>query len=252
VIKSLNYAGPRLAKISTMALLILVFCGYSGMALSQTIRGRVVENITTVAINSASVKVAASAAVTYTDVNGEFKITAKVNDMLIISAAGYNTDTLLLTDTRFREIYLTPREHLLNEVKVNADNVAPTASFGSYDPDYHNQTVAKQLDDKGNYKGGVIFRIWYWKKDEKKRAKDEQTQKTDAAYQQIHEVFCRDTLLKYLPLKKEEVAGFISRYSPGTEEYMSPGFSMALYLNKCYKEFEVLPLEERVKGTVIQ
>jgi hypothetical protein len=87
----------------------------------------------------------------------------------------------------------------------------------------------------------VIFRIWYWKKDEKKKAKNEQTLKADAAYQTIHAIFCRDTLLKYLPLKKEEVDGFIARYSPGTGEFMSPGFNMAFYLNKCYKEYKELP-----------
>jgi len=244
------YVGSPLAIILVRLLLILIFCCNAEIALSQVLKGRVYEINTGIALDSVSIKVAVSTETTYTDKNGNFKIRAKVNDLLLISGLGYQTDTLLVTNMRFREIYLTHQEHLLKEVKVNADNMAPVSNLGSYDPDFHNQTVAKQFDDKGNYKGGIVFRIWYWKKDEKKRAKNEQTLETDAAYQEIHEVFCRDTLLKYLPLKKEEVDGFIARYSPGTEEYMSPGFNMALYLNKCYKEFKELPVEDRVKSPV--
>ena len=104
------------------------------------------------------------------------------------------------------------------------------------------------MDDKGNYTGGVVFRFWYWKKDEHKKKKLEQEQQADAAYQRIAVVFCRDTVLKYLPLKNEEVSGFILRYTPGTEEFMSSGFNLALYLNKCYKAYKELPLEEREKN----
>lgn len=238
--KAHNYAiVSPLARV----LLILIFCCNTEVALSQFIKGRVYENNTGILLDSVKIEVAATTETTYTDKNGNFKIRAKVNDLLIISGLGYQADTLLVTNARFREVYLSPREHLLKEVKINANNTAPVGGFGMYDPDFHNQTIAKQFDDKGNYKGGVIFRIWYWKKDEKKRAKNEQTLKVDAAYETIHAVFCRDTLLKYLPLKKEEVDGFIARYSPGTEEFMSPGFNMAYYLNKCYKQYKELPLE---------
>jgi hypothetical protein len=250
-VKAHNYAiGSQLAIILVRVLLILIFCCNTQIELSQYLKGRVYENNTGIALDSVKIKVSATAESIYTDKNGDFKIRAKVNDLLIISGLGYQTDTLLVTNARFQEIYLTHEEHLLKEVKVNANNVAAAGSFRSYDPDFHNQTVAKQFDDQGNYKGGVIFRIWYWKKDEKKKAKNEQTLKADAAYQTIHAIFCRDTLLKYLPLKKEEVDGFIARYSPGIEEFMSPGFNMAFYLNKCYKEYKELPLEDCVKSPV--
>jgi len=161
------YVGSQLAIISARVLLILIFCCNTQVALSQFLKGRVYETSTGIVLDSVRIKVSATTDVIYTDKNGNFRIRAKVNDLLIISGFGYKTDTLLVVNMRFQEIYLTPQEHLLKEVKVNSNNVAPTSSFGSYDPDFHNQTVAKQFDANGNYIGGVIFRIWYWKKDER-------------------------------------------------------------------------------------
>ncbi len=214
------------------------------MLFSQILKGHLYEKNTGVVVNSVNIKVSATNETAYTDKKGYFQIRAKVNDLLIISAFGFKTDTLLVTDTRLQEIYLSPREYLLKEVKVNAGNVARSGGFSGYDPDFHGQTITKQFDEKGRYKGGVVFRVWYWKKDEKKRAKREQTIRADAAYQKRAEVFCSDTILKYLPLKKEDVNTFIARYSPGMEEFMSPGFNLALYLNQCYKAYKQGPLAD--------
>jgi len=238
-----HYAGSRLLIILGRALLILIFCCNTKIALSQVLKGRVYENNTGIVLDS--VKISTTTETTYTDKNGNFKIRAKVNYLLIISAFEYKTDTLLVTNMRFQEIYLSPQAHLLKDVKINADNTAPTGGFSRYDPDFHNQTVQKQMDDKGNYIGGLTFRIWDSKKEEKKRAKEDRLLKEDAAYGQVSHIFCRDTIVKYLPLKKDEISGFLLRYSPSVEEYMSPGFNLVLYLNKCYKEYKELPLEDR-------
>jgi hypothetical protein len=249
--KAHNYIGSQLSAISFRALLILIFCCTTEIALSQVLTGRVYESSSHIGLGSVRINVLTTTETTYTDKRGEFKIKAKLNDLLLISGFEYQTDTLLVTTTGLQEIYLRPRKHFLKEVKVNANNAGTTRHFNNYDPDFHNQTVRNQMDNKGNYTGGVIFRFWYWKKDERKRKKLEQEQKTNAAYQRISEVFCKDTVLKYLPLKNEEVSGFLLRYTPGTKEFMAPGFNLALYLNKCYKAYKGLSLEEHDKSAPV-
>ncbi|SDP99140.1 hypothetical protein SAMN05428975_4921 [Mucilaginibacter sp. OK268] len=238
----------QLTGILARVLLILIFCGYTEIALSQYLKGRVYENNTHISLGSIRIKVSTATETILTDKNGNFKMQAKINDLLIISGFGYKTDTLLLTDMSFHEIYLMPQEHILKEVKIDANSIGSVGSFNFYDPDFHNQTVAKQFDDKGNYKGGVIFRFWYWKKDERKRKKKEQLLKTDSVSRKIDKVFCRDTVLKYLPLKSGEVSGFILRYSPGIEEFSSPEFNLPRYLSKCYREYKELLLNDRTKS----
>lgn len=141
-------------------------------------------------------------------------------------------------------------ERWLKEVKVTANSPASVGGFKIYDPDFHNQTITKQLDDKGNYKGGVVFRFWYNKKDEKRRKKIARLvndQETTAA---IDKVFCRDTIQKYIPINNDEVKGFIDRYKPGLAVFRANSFNLLLYLNQAYKDFGKLPKEERLRATI--
>jgi hypothetical protein len=61
----------------------------------------VYENVTHNVLDSIRIKVFTTLEVTYTDKNGNFKIRAKVNDLLILSDFEYKTDTLLMTSMGF-------------------------------------------------------------------------------------------------------------------------------------------------------
>jgi hypothetical protein len=104
------------------------------------------------------------------------------------------------------------------------------------------------MDDKGNYNGGVVFRFGIGKKTKKEERKMTKYGKQILLIEGYPRFFCRDTILKYLPLKCGEINGFILRYTPGNEEFMLPGFNLALYLNKCYKAYKELPLQDSIKG----
>jgi hypothetical protein len=67
---------------------------------------------------------------------------------------------------------------------------------------------------KGTLKGGIIWRIWYWKKDEKKKAKLEAKQRKYDIMYNISLVFTPKTIGKYVPLTGQELDDFIILYTP--------------------------------------
>jgi hypothetical protein len=231
-------------------LFLFVICLlYAQLVQAQTVQGKVYEMGTKYIIPSAEISITTKAGHVYTDVNGNFEIKAAINDLLVISAKGYKPDTVLLTDLKFKEIYLQQIERLLSEVKVNANNAA-AKTFQHQDPDFHNQTFKKQLDKEGNYKGGVMFRLWYWKKDEKQRKKIEKLIDDEQTAVTIDRFFCKDTIQKYVPVADEEINSFIDRYKPGLVDFRASSFNLLLYLNTAYKKFTLLSKDERMRYEV--
>lgn len=224
---------------------ILILCCCLLVQLSygqQVLKGRVFENKTRVPLAGIKIQNTGTKQLAETDSNGRFKISAAVNNILVLTGYAYKADTLMITDLKELEIFLEPQKNMLNEVKVSTPQVR---NFGFYDPDFHGQTVAKLRDDKGHYKGGIAIRLWWWKKDERKRKKYEQMVMDDNTRLEIAKTFAPDNLAKYLPLKNTELANFSMRYMPPVSVVRAQSFNLLLYLNNCYKEFIKLPTEER-------
>jgi hypothetical protein len=226
-------------------LLLLLVGAIPALAIGQTIQtGVVFENKTRVTLQGVKVENMGTHKVFITDKSGIFNIEGKTGDVLVFSSSFYRADTVLLTDNKPMEIFLVPQHNMLNQVNVTATEAKHTGSFQA--PDFHNQTVVYQRDPKtGYYKGGVAIRLHYFKKDEKRKAKQAAFLKDQQQQDEIAKVFNAENMAKYLPLKGKDMDDFLILYTPSTKYYFSAAFNLVGYLDTSYKAFLKIPADKR-------
>jgi len=229
--------------------ILSICCLFFGTGFAQQIvKATVFENKTREPLAGVRVQNLRSKKTAVTNAKGQFNIEALKNDILVLTSFAYLADTVVLIDLKPREIFLEPQGNLLKSVDVKGAEINPTlkdiGKGGT--PDFHNQTMVYQRDDKGFYKGGVAFRVWSNNSEEKKRAKEAKLATDDVVQQDIDKVFDETNLGKYLPLKPAELTGFRVMYRPSVKTYISPNFNLLYYIDSCYKEFAKLPPEKRV------
>jgi hypothetical protein len=229
-------------------LLIFICCFITGVGFAQnTQSGIVFENKTRVALPGIIVENPTNGKHALTDKSGKFIIEAKAGDKLLFTGSFYRPDTLLLTDLRTKEVFLTPKQTMLSEVQVtNAELKTRKGEFT--DPAFHGQTVVYHRDQNGNYDGGITIRLHWWDKDDKKRKKHEEFIRDEKIQDEIAEVFSADNIVRYLPLKEPDLDNFILLYIPSVKIYTSKGFNLASYLNASYKKYLDLPPDQRMAG----
>lgn len=233
-------------------LLIFIGCFITAVAQAQTVQnGTVFENTTRVVLQNIQVANPTSGKIVLTNKAGRFSIQAKVGDLLILTGSFYRTDTVLVTDLKEREVFLTPKQTSLKEVKVVGSELKKPAS-GYKDPDFHGQTMVYQRDPKtGAYKGGIALRMHYWTKDDNKRKKEEGMLQSQQVQDEIMKVFSPENIVKYVPLNDEDMNDFILLYIPSVKTYTSPDFNLTTYLDASYKKFQKLTPAERKAGKLI-
>ena len=225
----------------------LLICFIPFFASAQTsFKGRVFEYKTRIALRDVQVQNLTTKQNAFTDEKGWFTINAKPGDRLVLKTFSYLTDTVLITNLREQEIFLVPHMNTLDEVKVTNDTLKLRGGGGFTDPDFHGQTMIYQRDPKtGYYKGGVIFRLWWWKKDEHKRAKLEEQLKEQREQDELNKIFVPAIIGKYVPLKGKDMDDFIALYTPDVKVYYHADFNLAAYLNDCYARYLKLPEDKR-------
>jgi hypothetical protein len=225
-------------------ILLLVGSAFSAIAFGQTAQnGFVFENKTRVALQGIKVENLSTHGVRLTDKAGAFSIDGKAGEILVFSGGFYKADTILLTGNKALEVFLTPQHNMLGEVKVTSTEATHAGSFLA--PEYHNQTVVYQRDKNGNYKGGVAFRLHYFKKDEKRKAKQAAFLQDQQQQDEVAKIFNADYIAKYLPLKDKDMDDFLILYTPKPEVYFATGFNLAAYLDTSYKAFLKIPADKR-------
>jgi len=227
-------------------LLLLLSGSIPALALGQTIQtGVVFENKTQVTLQGVKVENMGTHKVFITDKSGVFNIEGKIGEVLVFSSSFYRADTVLLTGNKPMEIFLVPQHNMLNQVNVTATEAKHTGSFQS--PDFHNQTMVYQRDAKypAYYKGGVAIRLHYFKKDEKRKAKQAAFLKDQQQQDEIAKVFNAGNMAKYLPLKGKDMDDFLILYTPSTKYYFSTAFNLVSYLDNSYKAFLNIPADKR-------
>lgn len=220
-----------------------LLCLSAGSAYSQQLlKGRVLEDKTRVGLTAINIQNLNTKQTTVSDNKGNFVIKASLNDILLFKGFAYQNDTLIVTKLNSFEVFMLPQEHMLKDVKVTSMD---GPSMAIYDPNFHGQTTNYQTDKNGNFKGGVNFRFWYWKKDEHKRDKLKKMLQDEQTYVEIAKAFSPKNVANFVPLKGVELDNFIKVYTPSIKVYKANNFNMADYLNACYKKFMLLPPEKR-------
>jgi hypothetical protein len=210
-------------------------------------KGKVYEMNTHEVIGGIEIRNTTNQQVTTSDEKGRFSINAKKGDIIIFKGFSYVPDTLVVT-TLTQEVYLIPRSKMLNEVKVKTDS---TNRFNSYyDPQFHGQPVVYQRDADLNYKGGIAIRFNDSHSSEKKREKLEKEVADQKTQDEINKVFSEQNIVKYVPLKGDDLKGFLALYTPTPDTYKKPNFNLLVYLNDCYKKFQALPEDQRHPSAV--
>jgi hypothetical protein len=224
-------------------LVYLLLCLSAASAYSQQmLKGRVLEDKTRVGLISINITNLNTKQTAITDNKGNFAIKANLNDILLFKGFAYQNDTLVITKLKNYEVFMLPQEHTLKEVKVTSMD---GPSMAIYDPYFHGQTTAYQTDKNGNFKGGVNFRLWYWKKDEHKRDKLKKMLQNEQIYAEIARAFTPENVTNFVPLKSAELDNFIRMYTPPLKVYTANTFNLTDYLNACYKKFMLLPTQKR-------
>jgi hypothetical protein len=235
--KQVNWAMPKFIFICLLFYLSAV-SAYG----QQLLKGRVLENKTRVSLTGINITNLNTKQTTLSDNKGNFTIKASLNDILLFKGFAYQNDTLVITKLNNFEVFMLPQEHMLKDVKVTSMD---GPSMAIYDPYFHGQTTAYQTDKNGNFKGGVNFRFWYWKKDEHKREKLKKMQRDEQTYVEIAKAFSAKNVTNFVPLKGAELDNFTRMYTPSLKVYTANTFNLTDYLNACYKKFMLLPTQKR-------
>lgn len=239
-------------------LLILIACFISALAYGQGVqKGTVYELKSHTVVSGLRVENSTNGKVTATDKAGKFSIPAKPGDLLLFKSAFYLPDTVLVTDLRGRDVFVTAKQNELKEVKVTNVEIKKPAS-GYVDPEFHGQTMIYQrnapsaANPKGDPKGGVILRLHYWNKDEKDKKKQAEFLENEKTRDEIARVFTADNIAKYVPLTGPELDNFILLYIPSVKVYTAPEFNLTNYLSASYKSYLALPPDKRNAGQLIK
>lgn len=217
---------------------------FSSAAFAQApFKGRVFEVKTRIGLAGIRIENLTNKKTAITDNKGDFSIPAKNGDLLTFKGFAYSADTVLMTEPWAKEIFLEPLNNELQPVNITTTETKNMNTY--YDPLYHGQPVVYARDKKGYAKGGIIWRIWYWKKDEKKKAKLEAKQREFDMRYNISLVFKPKNIGKYVPLTGQELDDFINLYTPTPAVYNANDFNLVNYLNACYKKYQALPADKR-------
>ena len=203
------------------------------------VRGRVFENKSHISLEDIHVQNQTTNQSVTTDEKGRFSVAAKIGDILIFRGFSYLPDTVLLTDMKNKEVFLTPKQNLLDEVKVKTDSTKNMNTY--YDPEFHGQTIVYQRDRDMNYSGGIAIRLWYWKKDQHKKERLAKEIKEAQDQDEVAKVFSSKNIAKYVPLKGKDLDDFLVLYMPTTKDYFKADFNLNAYVNDCYKKYQKLP-----------
>jgi hypothetical protein len=224
-------------------LLIFIFVSSASIVLAQKkLTGRVLENGTRIGLGDVFIENLSNKQSTFTDVKGRFSIHAKTGDLLTFKGFAYQNDTVLVTDLNSKEVFMEPKKNELAQVNITSTEIK---KLNTYDPQLHGQTMIYQRNENGSPKGGIILRMWYWKKDEKKKAKLEKQLKEFETADRIAAIFTVSNLAKYVPLTGEDMNNFIALYTPNVKTYTRNDFNLISYLNDNYKKYQALPLDKR-------
>jgi hypothetical protein len=222
--------------------------------------GRIYENKTRVSLAGIRIEDLKSHATAVSDSTGRFSIKSNIGDFVSFSGFAYQTDTVYLNTLKFTEIFLSPKQNMLNEVKITTPQIKTGSLAAPVEKGpLNSKAVVYQTDGKLdpntgnlNYVGGVKVKVFDWDKDAKKKQRDDKVAVKEEKALAIYNLFQPKNLQNYVPLKGVEMDNFIILYTPDVETFYGSGFNLAVYLNTCYDKFLQMPVGERQSPTAFR
>jgi hypothetical protein len=113
--------------------LLILLTGLSTAVFAQDeLTGRVFENKTKNFLQGVRVQDRKANAMTITGPDGSFTIKAKVGDLVIFTNNNYKSDTLLVTNLKYVQIFLELNQTMLQEVNITNQQIKGNAGFNPY------------------------------------------------------------------------------------------------------------------------
>ncbi|WP_158827083.1 hypothetical protein [Mucilaginibacter lacusdianchii] len=197
-----------------------------------TLRGRVEETGSNIKMPDVLVRNENTKAVTTTDDNGNFQITASIGHTLIFTSPGYVSDTLFLVDMATKSIKMLPSSIALREVNIRSSRAFnPRAEY----PQVYQRSKVYVLSPTS----------WFGK-DAKDARRLKHYFEREVQERHVDSVFTRAYVSSIIPLKGQELEDFMTLYRP-TYTFLrnNNGPSLAAYINDSYKKYKDLPTEKR-------
>lgn len=214
----------------------------------QRLTGSVIDSASKQALKNVIVQNHTLNTKTFSDDGGNFSLAAQAGHTVSFSRVAHRSQTVVVRTLDPLIIRLVPNVNILEEVEVRHLKTFPS-SWQS--PAFRGQSMVYRNEYDDPTAGGVVFRIWYWKKDEKRRKNRLKAEKMLSADRHIREIFSPLNLSLYIPLKGSDLDSFIWHYTPTPEIFSSPNFELLLYLNESYKKYQRLTAAEK-KVPVLQ
>jgi len=218
----------------TTYLIMLCLCliGLSAKAQQNIIKGQVIESGTSAKMPNVFIKNTNNSQAALTDNNGNFEIRGLMGNILIFSSPGYISDTLYVTDMKFKSVTMARLGITLGEVNVRGERFDPRTEYASV---YQKSKVY------------VLSPTTWFGKEAKDARRLKKYFEHEVRERRVDSAFTRTYVSSIVPLKGHDLDVFMNLYRPSYEFVTSNnGESMAVYINDSYKKYIALPPEKRV------
>ncbi len=202
-------------------------CNY--LQAQVTVTGKVYDRETGEILYLTTVKNKSTGVGNFSDLGGNYRISAKAHDVILFSFVGYYPDSITVTiskGTVVRDIFLHARPRELSGVEVNAgltpyqvDSINRRRQFGEYlsIPKYK---MVGGAGDNGNTPGGFgisISPFTYFSKDQRQKRKFDKLYAMAERQKFIDSRYTRELVSRITGLKGDSLAYFMNSHQPAYE-----------------------------------
>ena len=170
---------------------------------------------------------------------GGFSIKAKINDVLVFRRPGYQSDTTLLTSTKFFYRYLLLDKNSLSTVTISGKK----SLRDQYAQAFNKANPILLVPGRGL----LFYPSGYFSKEGKQARQFVRMLKREEKEKVIDRRFNRKVISVILPIKQPELDAFYLRYRPTRKfaEKVSDD-DLKSYILDCYNKFKLLPPDQQI------
>jgi CarboxypepD_reg-like domain len=216
---------------------LLVLFQLNAKAQSE-IKGQVLDQVTKKGLEKAEVLNTTNQSSTLTDINGNFKINAKVGDVMVYRLLGFDTDTALLINLKEVKRFLRPQSNTLNTVSISGQ-VDPKTQYA----DVYNKANPVLLTPG---RGLRFYPSSFLGKEGKHARRLKKLIETDQVEKEIDKRFNAVTVTALLPINQPELDAFLVLYRPDIKFAVNADADdFRFYLLEAYEKFKALPADQK-------
>ena len=214
--------------------IIIFLLGSFSAAAQTTLNGNVFDNSNGKAMPAVFVRDNSNRQLTITDNRGHFELKTEVGHIIIFESPGYTSDTLYVADLSKKKIMMESQSISLREVNI-------ASARTTFDPKQEYPEVYTKS------KVYILSPTSWFGKDATDARKLKKYFQREQDERHIDAVFNRAYVGSIVPLKGQDLENFMVLYRP-TYAFIenNNGPSLSVYINDCYKKYQLLPPSKRM------